>query len=200
MRLLDSSERPSTFGQLFGSENTHLVLPSEAPETELKAWIAFAVTWKRRYPDMKVIDDRNPDSIPANADLFILGWSNRLLNNPEFRIQGDSLQLKNEQVSIDGKIFTKPEHSLAIMGSSSSGRVGFIGAVSAESINTLVRKLPHYGSYSRLVFNAANGNNILKQTGKAENSILSRQLTDKKVELSLPARRKLTDQIKRNMD
>lgn len=191
LRLLDDSERPPTFGQLYGSTRWYLVLPSNAPENEKEAWNRFAKGWRQRYPDLEIIDDSDTSRLPADAGLLLAGWSNRLLDAYQQRMEqltgreGDNLLLA-------GKEYDRERHSVALMASRGEQHLGFIGAADAAAIPSLARKLPHYGSYGMLVFDAQ-GNNRLKHSSPVSTSRLTHYFTRDKTPLHLPPGKPLID-------
>jgi len=191
LRLLDDSERPPTFGQLYGSTRWYLVLPSDAPEKEQEAWALFAKTWQQRYPDLEIIDDSDSGAIPADADLLLAGWSNRLLDAYRQRLESIS-EPRGETLLLAGKEFDRESHSVALMAARGERHLGFIAAADAAAIPSLARKLPHYGSYGMLAFDAS-GQNSLKQSAPVTDSRLTHHFTQEETPLQLPARKPLVD-------
>ena len=61
-----------------------------------------------------------------------------------------------------------------------------------STIAALARKLPHYGSYGMLVFDAS-GQNRLKQSSPVTDSRLTHHFTQEETPLQLPARKPLVD-------
>ena len=191
LRLLDESERPPTFGQLYGSTDWYLVLPSDAPEKEKEAWNQFAKTWQQRYPDLEIINDNESAKIPNNADLLLAGWSNRLLDAHGERLKTVTGR-EAEDLLLAGKRYDREGHSVALMATRGERHLGFIGAADASAIMSLARKLPHYGSYGMLVFDAE-GNNRLKQSASVTDSRLTHQFTREETPLLLPSHKPLID-------
>ncbi|MGB5614935.1 MAG: hypothetical protein WBM67_20040, partial [Sedimenticolaceae bacterium] len=65
---------------------------------------------------------------------------------------------------------------------------GFIGAGTPQAVQAMARKLTHYGSYGRLVFDGETGSNLLKDSLSSEHSSLSLQLGPDPVLLQLKPR------------
>jgi hypothetical protein len=191
MRLLDDSERPPTFGQLYGSTRWYLVLPSDAPKKEREAWAGFAKTWQQRYPDLEIIDDSDSTKIPNNADLLLAGWSNRLLETHGQRLKQITGR-QGENLLLAGKEYDRENHSVALMAPQGKYHLGFIGAADASAIPSLARKLPHYRSYGMLAFDAS-GRNSLKQSAPVTDSRLTHHFTQEETHLQLPSRKPLVD-------
>ena len=191
MRLLDPSERPPTLGQLFGSTRWLIVLPSRAPAAERDAWQQLAAGWQQRYPDLEIVDDTDPRATAAKSDLLIAGWQNRVLqeNNSRFAMLAS---LPGGSVTLGSPGHDRSSHSIVRMNQSAGRAIGFLGGANPDSIAQLARKLPHYGSYGMLLFDAQ-GNNLLKQSSPVTNSILTHSFTDEEVVLKLPRRKPLTD-------
>ena len=191
MRLLDDSARPPTFGQLYGSTRWYLVLPSDAPENEREAWKQFAKTWQERYPDLEIIEDIDSGKIPAEADLMLAGWSNRLLDAYRQRLKPVTESYRGTLL-LAGKAFDRESHSVALMAARGERHLGFIGAADAAAIPSLARKLPHYRSYGMLAFDAS-GRNSLKQSAPVTDSRLTHHFTQEEAPLQLPSRKPLVD-------
>ena len=77
LRYLDPTEQPPALNQLFGSEDTWLVLPAAAPAPMRDAWMALARQWQARYPGLQLADDGT--ALPSAANRLLLGWDNRQL-------------------------------------------------------------------------------------------------------------------------
>jgi hypothetical protein len=191
MRLLDDSERPPTFGQLYGSTRWYLVLPSDAPEQEKDAWMLFAKTWQQRYPDLEIVDDSDSAKIPADADLLLAGWSNSLLDVHGQRLKPVTSSPRG-RLLLAGKEYDRESHSFALMAPQGKYHLGFIGAADASAIPSLARKLPHYRSYGMLAFDAS-GRNSLKQSAPVTDSRLTHHFTQEETHLQLPSRKPLVD-------
>ncbi len=174
LRRLDPSEQPPVLSQLFGGA-TWLVLPSEAPNEQRRAWKRLAEAWKRRYANLKIIDDSELASIPARDNRLLLGWDNRDFDPT--RLSDGGFQLAAGALSAEGRDWTRDEHAVVRVSTDARGiSTGFIGADSAALIDALARKLPHYGSYGVLVFDAATGSNRLKAVPDNPWSKLARDL------------------------
>ncbi|MGB5773796.1 MAG: hypothetical protein WBP89_03950, partial [Sedimenticolaceae bacterium] len=65
---------------------------------------------------------------------------------------------------------------------------GFVGAATPQAVASLARKLTHYGSYGRLVFDADSGANQVRDSLTSVHSRLSRQLGQAPVPLQLTPR------------
>ncbi|BAN69497.1 M1 family metallopeptidase [endosymbiont of unidentified scaly snail isolate Monju] len=174
LRRLDPREQPPALNLLFGGP-TWLVLPADAPTARYTAWRRLAEAWRKRYPGLRVIDDRDADSLPATAHRLLLGWDNRLLD--PHHLSDSRYRLDQDGLEAEGRYW--PRRSFAVVRVSIDaqgiGR-GFIGAGDPKTIEALARKLPHYGSYGVLVFEHGSARNRLKVSPDNPHSPLSRSL------------------------
>ena len=127
----------------------------------------------------------------ADADLLLAGWSNRLLDAHGQRLKSIS-ESHGKTLLLAGKEFDSESHSVALMAARGERHLGFISAADAAAIPSLARKLPHYGSYGMLVFDAS-GQNRLKQSAPVTDSRLTHHFTREETPLQLPPRKPLID-------
>jgi hypothetical protein len=73
--------------------------------------------------------------------------------------------------------------------------LGFVGARGAAAVAALARKLTHYGSFGRLLFDLPAVDNRLREGLAVKHSPLSRQFGDAEVALRLPDAVPLTAQL-----
>lgn len=184
IRILDSSERPPALGQLFGSKRLLLVIPGSAEKALQDAWRQLAASWKQRYGEIETVLDDELESVPDNRELFILGWNNALL--PEVASRFKELQLNNQQANLENTIYSAGKYSIVLMGASRENAIGFIGAATPEAIAAMARKLPHYSTYGRLVFDGISGKNQVKKSAPIADSVMTYHFTDSRVDLKLP--------------
>ncbi len=166
LRYLDPREQPPAFNQLF-SQATTLVIPTAASADEQKAWVGFAQTLKQRYPLLQAQIDIEP--LDPHLPAILLGWNNRYLQDRLNDFQRSDQQLSQTTLRIDQQ--TYPErNTIALMGQG----IGFIAASSAVAIESLGYKLPHYGSFGRVVFDESL-NSLRRDHLQAERSPLKLQ-------------------------
>jgi hypothetical protein len=188
LRELDASEQPPALNRLFGGK-TWLVTPTAASAPERKAWEALVAVWQRRYPDLQRISDDAIDALPADADRVVLGWSNRHLAAAAAAVARADQALDSEGAAVGGERADRRERAVVLVNNAPDGRTtAFIGAPGPEAITALARKLPHYGSYGRLLFDADGSKNLRRDRLPSDHSLLSRQLGDADVPLQLPPR------------
>jgi len=166
LRYLDPREQPPAFNQLF-SQATTLVIPTKASADEQKAWVGFAQALKQRYPMLQAQIDIEP--LNPHVPAILLGWDNAYLKERLNAFTRSDQQLTENSVSID-QLTYPPRNTVALMGQG----LGFIGASSAEAIDSLAYKLPHYGSFGRVIFDT-DLNSLRRDHLQAERSPLKVQ-------------------------
>ena len=195
LRYLDPTEQPPALNQLFGSEDTWLVLPAAAPAPMRDAWMALARQWQARYPGLQVADDR--ETLPSSANRLLLGWDNRQLAGARAGFAREGQRLEEDAVTVRGTRYGADETSIVLVANDTDGvATGFIGAATPQAIASLARKLTHYGSYGRLVFDAASGTNQVRDSLTSVHSGLSRQLGQAPVPLQLTPRAALGERAR----
>lgn len=173
-RYLYPEERPASLSLMFGAKQQILVYPSAATGKEKQAWQTLADSWQKRYKNITLISDQQTEKIDNNSSVWILGWQNKLLENYKQALSNDKQIIYADHVKIDDKAYSRNAHNIVLLSNHPAQRaIGFIGAKNPGSILKLARKLPHYGSYGRLVFDEASVQNILKQHHEVVASPLS---------------------------
>ena len=192
-RLLDERERPLSLGQLFGAPRQWLVLPTQASPQELSAWQALAAAWQRRFRNVEVIEDSEPPaSLPKDASVWVLGWENAWLEPLRDRFGSPEQILRVGSASIRDMSYPSEEYSVVLMGSDSGRKLGFIGTGGKPAIDALARKLTHYSSFGRMVFDLRTSKNLLRESLSVTTSPLGAAFSDEQVPLLLPARSPLS--------
>jgi len=190
LRYLDPSEQPPALNRLFGGD-TLLVLPGNAPREMQDAWQALARQWQARYPGLQTVSDAEADAGDPDPQVnrIVLGWDNRLFDLAADRFTRDDQELKSGEAIIGGRSYPAETVSVVLVANDAAGlSTGFVGADSPQAVQTLARKLTHYGSYGRLLFDADTGTNQLKDSLSSPHSHLSRQLGESAVPLRLKPR------------
>jgi hypothetical protein len=188
LRTLDPTEQPPALNRLFGSNGAWLVVPSSAPPAMRDAWGELAAVWLRRYPGLRVTDDRNAGRIAPDADRILLGWENALLPAAREALARDDQRLGAQDLAIGAERYPGETHGIVLVNTDARGvTTGLVAAPTPEAVRTLAPKLTHYGSYGRLVFDAQGGN-LVRDSLTSTHSRLSRQLGPEPVSLQLPPR------------
>jgi len=187
LRYLDASEQTPALNQLFGGESL-LVLPTAASPQVERAWKAFARTLQARYPDLTTAADTDRAARDPRVNRIILGWDNRLLATEAGTFRRGTQVLDRGGLRFDGQSYRAPEHAVVLVENDPKGvATAFVGAADSATIAALARKLPHYGSFGRMVFQSGSADNLRRDALTPRQSVLSRQLSDRPVPLVLPA-------------
>ena len=175
-RILDPAEVPPTLSKIWGSENNIMILPAKASKTQIATYQKFAESWQSADGDKyKVVFDNELSELPKEETAWVLGYENKFskaLNEQlaEYNsgFTGDSISLKNNSHEKSGKsvVMTLPKDD------DINQQNIFIAFDNEAAIGGLVRKLPHYGKYSYLVFNGDEPTNIDKGQWDISNSPL----------------------------
>ncbi|MCB1788595.1 MAG: hypothetical protein KDJ33_20240 [Gammaproteobacteria bacterium] len=188
LRVLDVTEQPPALNRLFGGREVWVILPSDAPAPMREAWETLVAAWQTRYPGLRVVRDDAMEKLSTDADRLLLGWENRALQQARGTFDRDDQRLERQRLMIADTAYEAAQSGVVLVASSERGvTTGFIGAPAPATIGALARKLPHYGSYGRLVFDA-DGRNQVRDTLSATHSSLTRQFDDQPVPLRLPPR------------
>ncbi|MGD1983381.1 MAG: M1 family aminopeptidase [Chromatiaceae bacterium] len=191
LRYLDVSEQPPALNRLFGG-TAWLVLPRHAKPADATAWEQLAMQWRKRYPALKQTWDDQVASVPGDADLLILGWDNALRPRYAEALARTDQSLTDNGAVIGDAPLDRDSHSLVLLNSDAAGRtIALLDSPTPAGIQALARKLPHYGSYGRLAFDAAAARNLRKDSLTSDHSKLIRQLGDEPVAMRLPRRQVL---------
>ncbi|MFQ5443113.1 MAG: M1 family aminopeptidase, partial [Nitrospinales bacterium] len=165
-RKPNRKETPASIGQTYGSEKLAVILPTDQPASNLhKAYIKFA----------KAIADDNADaeSIIATGDFapapgkshWILGRNHKATVFMRDQLEKKGVAFDPNGIKVDGKYFPWSNHSFVFTvrhPEDFEQSLTWVAADSAASVPGLIRKLPHYGKYSFLVFEGEQPTNRLK--------------------------------------
>ncbi len=146
-RHLDRSEIPPSLGQVFGSPRVLFVLPSAAESSLGAAWRAFPDGWRRKGVDVSVITSDKLTALPKDRSVWVLGSRNRWRTAVAKDL--DARRAKNPGRSLG-------ESESYVCAARHPGDpalvLGWVATEHAAAIAGLVRKLPHYSSYSFVAF------------------------------------------------
>ena len=194
MRLLDPRERPPSLGLMFGSPAQWLVLPEHGDAATREAWRGLAEQWQRRFGNVVVKSDAGELEPPQDAAVWILGWQNRALEGRREAFGGSAQELGPQGARVVDSRPRAGAQAVVLLAPDIHRRpLGFIGASSPAAIAALARKLPHYGSYGRLVFREADATNLTKERMAALAPPLTHHFSSAPVSLKVPRRPPLVD-------
>lgn len=177
-RLLNSSEKPSSLGRLFGASKQLLVLPTEVSQAQRKAWEQLAQTWSSRYHNIDIIDDTQLSPLPKDTAIWLLGWKNKALKTVQQRFSSAGQQVLDNAVQINGQKLNAGTHTAVLLDPDNSRTaLAFIAAEKPQTIALLAKKLPHYNSFGVLAFELPEVKNTIKRSLNAKESPLKRNLS-----------------------
>lgn len=160
-RQLDSSEIPSSLGQLFAAEDPLIILPSKAERETRNAYSRLAKSWQKKNRKIKTVWDNRVQQIPTDRAVWLFGQNNLLadefikdLEKLPLSIQDQALHIENREFAFEGNSF--------VLTNRRSATRGWLHCHSLPAFAGLQRKLPHYRKYSYLTFSGDNPDNLLK--------------------------------------
>ncbi|MFQ5334722.1 MAG: M1 family metallopeptidase [Flavobacteriales bacterium] len=178
MRKLDKAEISPTLSQLFGQQEAVLVLPAKSPHAE--AYEKLAELWKKNQEGqgykLEVIKDDEITQLPPDKGVWIMGYENKFSNLNSFQsLYADAISEK------DGEAVTSLKKEGALVYVIPNGQltglpIGFLAAHDSKVIEGLSHRLLHYGKYSLLGFEGAEGKNALKSVLPVLHSPLLRDI------------------------
>jgi len=200
-RQLDPSEIPSSFAQLFGTNQILVILPSNTSDDLKVEYKKLADNWAKRSTTLEVKWDTQVNHLPSDRAVWIFGQTNRLLKTVGESIKEGLLSNEAKQVVLTKKVFSKAAHSFTVTMPNpinAQQTIGWFAARSAAAVSHLGRKLPHYKKYSYLVFKGDEANNIYKGKWPLDDSALNFTVTEGLAlpELPLTPYPALTDAIR----
>ena len=163
MRRLSREEVPPSISQLFGDDNSLVVLSSSASDKLKQAHLKTAQTWVARY-GAEIVWDQDLATLPNDRSIWLFGWENR------FRTQfADHLRrqatLTDDTLQLHEQTFGRDEFGSVIVTWHPHNRNQALAWVAWEQHNrfsVMTQKLSHYGKYSYLTFSGDRAKNNTK--------------------------------------
>lgn len=140
-RRLDTTEIPSTLGQLFGSQKIVAILPSDDDAELKRAYQALANQWQQRQPELSLAWDNQINALPKQGHLWIIGAKNRFADHFRHLLSNNAIIREASTLALTLSNASQANQTL-----------GFLQSDSSEAIMGLAKKLPHYGRYSYALF------------------------------------------------
>lgn len=176
-RRLAADELPVTLGRLFGASEAVAVLPSQADASFRDAYLRLAKGWQRRYPGLRLIDDRSVDQLPTEVPVWVLGKENRFAADVMEKLVQQDTNLAGSSMLVGEVSLTLADVSLAAATADrDAAALGIVQGLSPAAVDALARKLPHYGKYSLLLFEGDSARNVFKREWTIEDSAAIHQL------------------------
>ncbi|MES9938171.1 MAG: hypothetical protein ABW153_17125, partial [Sedimenticola sp.] len=173
-RQLHPSELPSSLGQLFGAGRVAFVLPADASRTMRKVYEEMAETWAEGGENIEILWDTDIDKLPGDRAVWLLGSENSFASHFQAQLKEDVITLEEQQFGLDN-------YSAALSRRHPDNQAQTLGLISLherDALDALMRKLPHYGKYSYVVFEGEELVNQLKGHWKLSDSALDFKLND----------------------
>lgn len=198
MRRLDRKEVPSSLSQVFGETKSTIIIPAES--AMLDAYQKMAETWKATQEaqgkSAEIVKDSDLETLPKDQSVWVFGYDNKFYGKELQTLYTDHFDSAKLALIIGletngALVFAMPNKDNA------SQSVGFVGANSDAAIAALTRKLPHYGKYGYLGFEADEANNVMKGSLPALDSPLIIKVNDGGVTAKIAPRKALFQPAKR---
>ncbi len=158
-RRLDPAETPPSLSALFSADSVAVVLPAEAPPPLRRAYRLLAEAWQARNPRTRILDDDTLRQLPPQGAVWIFGEENRfagrLWNSKEKTVAGSAGRMRLP------KGFQPDDGGSLVVATRIRRPLGLLVLGRPEQARSLARRLPHYGKYGYLWFDAE-GRNRLK--------------------------------------
>jgi hypothetical protein len=185
-RRLSPLETAPSLSRAFGAERVLIVVPAGEEGVYsglLKAWARTGV---------EVASDRDLAKLPDDRAVWVIGRSNRFLQDVDVALHAQHASLRDGALKFDEASYpvdTKSIIAAARNPANPAAVVVFLSAPTAAAADALARKLPHYGKYSWLVFGGDSADNEGKGEWPAGDSPL-RRVFDADAAVTAPPDRK----------
>lgn len=169
-RKLDANEIPPSLSKAFGSQKVLLVLPENSnAEKYEKIGQSWSEAEKGKFT---IINESDLSELPPDHAVWFLGT-----NPASFakHLQVYDVQMDDENLKFKTTSYSLKNHTIVITARhprNPSSVVVWLSVDREDAIAGLMRKLPHYGKYSYLVFEGNDPTNIYKGQWPAINSPL----------------------------
>lgn len=173
-RLPDPAELPATVGALYGTASKTYVLSRQADEAMQMAWESWLDTLKASDKNLRIQYDDAP--LPDTGTVILLGGDNAALQGLLERAK-EPFRLTDAAYTLNSANYTCGLHTLALGLRAGKQNIVLLDATSADGLDNMLGKLPHYSKYSYLVFNSTTGENVAKGQWEVEDSPLSMTFT-----------------------
>lgn len=175
-RIPAADEMPPTLDVLFNREPKTFVIARQVAAGMELAWdeLADTLSWGQANMQIQYDDEALPDS----DIVVLLGGDNAALSELLMRAE-QAFKLSETAYTLNRVSYMCGVHSLALTLTAGQQQVILLDASTPESLQTLARKLPHYGKYSYALFHTVSGENVAKGQWPVTNSPLNIDLSDK---------------------
>ncbi|MBK1718301.1 peptidase M28 [Thiocystis violacea] len=161
-RELAPGETPVALGNLFGSDQGLILLPSEAPAALGPGYRQLAERWRQGHPNWRIHDDAEFSELPTDRPVWLLGWENRHLDGFARDATDFALDASAHRLTLAGIELDPARESPVLTRWRDRQPLAWMATTDPQALPALARKLPHYGKYSYLVFSGPEATNRLK--------------------------------------
>ncbi len=167
-RLIQRDEVPAILGELLGADTTLVVLPRGAEDT----YRGFADQWAERGQTSVVDESALPGTTPSPGALMFFEWVDDI----------PGISRTETHWEIQDQLIERPNRTLVFtIRDSEDPDMNYTWVLTDDpsALGPMVRKLPHYGKYSYVVFSNEGGRAIEKGTWRVYDSPMSVELSIK---------------------
>ena len=179
-RRLHYNEIPPSLATAYGSEKVLIILPSGEDEAVIKAYETLAQKWLEQKPDQyEILFDNELNDIPSDKTVWVFGWNNNFKNLVQNGLLDYNTKLNENSVEINKKNLTEENNSFIVSVRNPNNPeevIVWLTIGNDDAVPGLIRKLPHYGKYSYLVFEGDEPANIEKGQWSVVHSPLTKVL------------------------
>ncbi len=153
-RKLNPLETPPTLSRVLGAEKPAIILPSGDAGAP---WQGLASSWAKDRGNLPLVyADTAAAAVPADASYWVLGGTNRFAPDLKSALEAYGARFTSGAVTIGNRRF--PDNYTFVFTVFNPANPAFSGALvisgATDKLAGLASKLPHYGKYSWLVFDA----------------------------------------------
>jgi hypothetical protein len=194
-RKLNPLETPPALTKAYGSAESVIILPQKS-DRNYDNYLKFAELWTKTHSEKIEIKTQNDlSNLPANKAVWVLGYKNKflkevnkILSKRNGFVANDSVKLDEHTYGVNDKDFVvtlRNPHNIRQV-------IVWASIANIKAVEGLVRKLPHYGKYSYLVFEGNEPTNIGKGEWTVLNSPMVKKLSSSfNGKINLPERKAL---------
>ena len=155
-RRVSPLETPPTLSRLLGARRPAIIIPAGGAGAP---WRALAAAWTKDKENLPLVSgDDETSAPPAASSYWVFGAENLLARDFEAGLEAYGAAFALDHITVGGRRFPREGHTFVFSAFSPadparSGALVLSGT--PDKLPLLAAKLPHYGKYSWLVFDAA---------------------------------------------
>ena len=177
-RRLHAREIPAALSQGFGAPKILVLIPSAAPQGRKDAYLQMAQSWqKTQEGQWQIKSDSEVEKLPKDRTIWLLGWENKFRTALQKHLVAHNVSITNNKVQLNGEQYSRQKHSVLLTSrhpGNETQTLVWLAADNTAALPGLIRKLPHYGKQSYLVFSGDEPENIVKGQWAVTDSPMTR--------------------------